>query len=208
MQKDFSYPLQIDELNQGEQSYMLRADKAQLETLKEILQVPAVNYFEADIKLKFQKKRGILDVSGQVRAGLGLISVISLEPFDRAYKTDFALTFDTNATYEQIRELDEDIEADIPDIVIGGRIDLGDIAIEQLALVMEDHPRQDGEEFSPLIEDDAPLRENPFAILSKLKNSRAALWAVDKLRRCPVIKRRAAAKPRISMPFPQKAENI
>ena len=169
MQKDFSYPLQIDELNQGEQSYMLRADKAQLETLKEILQVPAVNYFEADIKLKFQKKRGILDVSGQVRAGLGLISVISLEPVDRAYKTDFALTFDTNATYEQIRELDEDIEADIPDIVIGGRIDLGDIAIEQLALVMEDHPRQDGEEFSPLIEDDAPLRENPFAILSKLK---------------------------------------
>ena len=144
-------------------------DKAQLETLKEILQIPAVNYFEADIKLKFQKKRGILDVSGQVRAGLGLISVISLEPFDRAYKTDFALTFDTNATYEQIRELDEDIEADIPDIVIGGRIDLGDIAIEQLALVMEDHPRQDGEEFSPLIEDDAPLRENPFAILSKLK---------------------------------------
>lgn len=169
MQKDFSYPLQIDELNQGEQSYMLRADKAQLETLKEILQVPAVNYFEADIKLKFQKKRGILDVSGQVRAGLGLISVISLEPFDRDYKTDFTLTFDTNATYEQIRELDEDIEADVPDIVIGGRIDLGDIAIEQLALVMEDHPRQDGEEFSPLIEDDAPLRENPFAILSKLK---------------------------------------
>ena len=169
MQKDFSYPLQIDELNQGEQSYMLRADKAQLETLKEILQVPAVNYFEADIKLKFQKKRGILDVSGQVRAGLGLISVISLEPFDRDYKTDFTLTFDTNATYEQIRELDEDIEADIPDIVIGGRIDLGDIAIEQLALVMEDHPRQDGEEFSPLIEDDAPLRENPFAILAKLK---------------------------------------
>lgn len=169
MQKDFSYPLQIDELNQGEQSYILKADKAQLETLKEILQVPAVNYFEADIKLKFQKKRGILDVSGQVRAGLRLISVISLEPFDRDYKTDFTLTFDTNATYEQIRELDEDIETDVPDIVIGGRIDLGDIAIEQLALVMEDHPRKDGEEFSPLIEDDEPLRENPFAILSKLK---------------------------------------
>ena len=46
---------------------------------------------------------------------------------------------------------------------------MGDIAIEQLALVMEDHPRQDGEEYSTLIEDDAPLRENPFAILSKLK---------------------------------------
>ena len=169
MQKDFSYPLQIDELNQGEQNYKLKADKAQLETLKDILQVPAVHYFEADIKLKFQKKRGILDVNGQVCAGLGLISVISLEPFDKDYKTDFTLTFDTNATYEQIRELDEDIETEIPDIVIGGKIDLGDIAIEQLALVMEDYPRKQGEEFSPLIEDDTPLHENPFAALAKLK---------------------------------------
>lgn len=169
MQKDFSYPLKIEDINQGEQEYKLLADKAQLETLREILQVPAVNYFAADIKLKFQKKRGILDVSGQVRAGLGLISVISLEPFDRDYKTDFTLTYDTNATYEQIREMDEGIETDVPDIVIGGKIDLGDIAIEQLALVMEDHPRKEGEEFSPQIEDDAPLRENPFAVLSKLK---------------------------------------
>mgnify|MGYP000531496797 CR=1 FL=1 len=206
MQKDFSYPLQIDELNQGEQSYMLRADKAQLETLKEILQVPAVNYFEADIKLKFQKKRGILDVSGQVRAGLGLISVISLEPFDRAYKTDFALTFDTNATYEQIRELDEDKEADIPDIVIGGRIDLGDIAIEQLALVMEDHPRR---RIFPADRRRCAAAREPFCNSFQIKKIAGRhFWRSIKLRRYPVIKRRAAAKPRISMPFPQKAENI
>ncbi len=169
MQKDFSYPLKIEDINQGEQEYKLLANKAQLETLREILQVPAVNYFEADIRLKFQKKRGILNVSGQVRASLGLISVISLEPFDRDYKTDFTLTYDTNATYEQIREMDDGIEIDVPDIVIGGKINLGDIAIEQLALVMEDHPRQAGEEFSPQIEDYTPLRENPFAVLSKLK---------------------------------------
>ena len=108
-------------------------------------------------------------VSGEVRAGLRLISVISLEPFDKDYKADFSLTYDTNATYEQIREMDEGIETDVPDIVIGGKINLGDIAIEQLALVMEDHPRKEGEEFSPLIEDDTPARENPFAVLSKLK---------------------------------------
>ena len=78
------------------------AGKLQLETLKEILQVPAVNYFEADIKLKFQKKRGILDVSGQVRAGLGLISVISLEPFDRAYKTDFAVPVNSFRSFPAI----------------------------------------------------------------------------------------------------------
>ena len=169
MQKDFSYPLKIEDINQGEQTYKLRANKAQLETLSEILQIPAVNYFEADIKLTFQKKKGILDVSGEVRAGLTLISVISLDEFNKDYKSNFSLTYDTNATYEQIREMDEDIEDDIPDIVIDGKIDLGDIAIEQLALVMEDHPRKDGEEFISVIEDDSPVRENPFAVLSKLK---------------------------------------
>lgn len=169
MQKDFSYPLKIEDINQGEQTYKLRANKAQLETLREILQIPAVNYFEADIKLTFQKKKGILDVSGEVRACLTLISVISLDEFEKEYKSNFSLTYDTNATYEQIREMDEDIEDDIPDIVIDGKIDLGDIAIEQLALVMEDHPRKDGEEFTSVIEDDSPVRENPFAVLSKLK---------------------------------------
>ena len=56
MQKEFSYPLQIDELGQGEQNYKLKAGKDQLETLAEILQVPAVHSFAADICLKFQKK--------------------------------------------------------------------------------------------------------------------------------------------------------
>ncbi len=169
MQKDFSYPLKIEDINQGEQTYKLRANKAQLETLREILQIPAVNYFEADIKLTFQKKKGVLDVSGEVRAGLTLTSVISLDEFEKEYKSNFSLTYDTNATYEQIREMDEDIEDDIPDIVIDGKIDLGDIAIEQLALVMEDHPRKAGEEFTSVIENDSEVRENPFAILSKLK---------------------------------------
>ncbi|MCM1323342.1 MAG: DUF177 domain-containing protein [Acetobacter sp.] len=169
MQKEFSYPLQIDELGQGEQTYKLRADKEQLKTLAEILQVPAVNSFGANIGLKFQKKRGMLEVYGTVRANLGLISVISLEPFDKDYITEFKLTYDTNATYEDIYKEDDDIEEDIPDIVYDGKIDLGDIAIEQIALVMEDHPRKDGETFEAIVEDSEPIKNNPFAALAKLK---------------------------------------
>ena len=169
MHREFSYPLNIDELGQGEQSYNLTADKEQLEWLKEILQVPAVNSFAADIKLNFQKKKGILDVQGQVRANLGLISVITLEKFNKDYQTDFSILYDTNAKYEDIYQDDDDIEIDVPDIVINGKIDLGDIAIEQLALILEDHPRQVGEEFNAIIENNEPIRHNPFAVLEKLK---------------------------------------
>lgn len=169
MQKEFSYPLQIDELGQGEQNYKLKADKAQLETLTEILQVPAVNSFEAELKLRFQKKRGILEVYGLVKANLSLVSVISLEPFDKDYSSEFKIVYDTNAKYEDIYGEDDDIEEDVPDIVYDGKIDLGDIAIEQIALVMEDHPRKEGEEFNAVIDDAEPVKNNPFAALAKLK---------------------------------------
>lgn len=169
MQKEFSFPLKIEDINQGQQCYKLRAGKQELESLREILQVPAVNSFGANIMLNFQKKKGLLEVYGTVRANLSLISVISLEPFNKDYAADFKLTYDTNAKYEDIYEGDDDINADVPDIVIDGKINLADIAIEQLALIMEDYPKKEGEEFSAVIEDDAPLKENPFAALAKLK---------------------------------------
>lgn len=169
MQREFSFPLQIDELGHGEQSYSLRADKDQLEWLTKILQVPAVNSFQADMKLSFQKKKGLLNITGKVNANIGLISVISLEEFNKDYIADFSINYDTNAKYEDIYQDDEDINLDIPDIVIDGKIDLGDIAIEQIALVLEDHPRQDGETFDSIIEENETANNNPFAILAKLK---------------------------------------
>lgn len=170
MQKDFSYPLKIEELGQKEQNYKLKADKEQLEFIRDILQVPAVNSFEADIKLKFYKRQGRLDVWGEVKSVIGQISVISLEPFDKEYNTKFEITYDTNATYEEIKEQDVDIMADIPDIVENGEINLADIAIEHIALVLDDYPRKEGEVFDQVIEDISPIRNTPFAVLEKLKN--------------------------------------
>ena len=131
MQKDFSYPLKIEDIGQGEQNYKLKADKEQLEFIKDILQVPSVNSFEAKIKLRFRKKQGELKVLGEVEAEIGQISVISLEPFNKDYKTSFEITYDTNATYEQIKEQDVDIMADIPDIVINGEINLNNLELEK-----------------------------------------------------------------------------
>ena len=169
MQKDFSYPLKIDELGQGEQTYKLVADEEQLEFLQDVLQVPAMNSFEALIKLKFYKKRGVLNVWGTVTSDIEQISVISLESFRKLYQANFEVTYDTNATYEEIKEQDVDIMADIPDVVMNGEINLADIAIEQLALELDDYPRKEGEEFESIIEDMTPIRNNPFSILEQLK---------------------------------------
>lgn len=171
MQKDFSYPLKIDALNQQEQHYRLCADAEQLNTLTEVLQVENVKSFVADIYLKLNLKQHCLDVWGKVTAEVELQSVISLDKFSKKYETPFTYHFDTQATYQDIKDLEAGINEDVPDIIDNGQIDLANLAIEQLALVLDDYPRQEGEEFrfESEFDEETTKQANPFAVLEKLK---------------------------------------
>jgi len=171
MQKDFSYPLNIDDLNQQEQHHKIQADAEQLKTLKDILQVEGVKKFEADIYLKLNLKQHKLDLWGNVKATIELKSVISLENFNKDYEVDFTYFFDTKATHRDIKELDASIYDDVPDVIDNGKIDLADIAVEQLALELDDYPRKDGEKFEFVSEfdEETTKQSNPFAVLEKLK---------------------------------------
>lgn len=171
MQKNFSYPLIVEDITAAEKKYVLTASPAELSELAAILKVPAVKNFSAEIYTRMNKKAHLLDVWGQVSAELELQSVISLENFIKSYTPEFKLVYDTKATLNSQREEENELGDDLPDIVIGGQIDLGQIAIEQLALVMEDYPRKEGEIFqwqSEFNEEDDDL-QNPFKVLEKLK---------------------------------------
>lgn len=171
MQKHFSYPLIVEDISSGEQHYHLTASPDNLQEIAEILQIPSAESFEADIYTKLNKKEHLLRVWGNLNATLRLQSVISLEYFSKTYSPDFEVVFDTKATFKSQKEEEVDFEEDLPDIVIDGKIDLAEIALEQLALVLEDYPRQEGEvfewksEFSP----EDTEKENPFKILASLK---------------------------------------
>lgn len=171
MQKNFSRPLKIDDLPQSEQHYHLEATLKDCKMLAEVLKVPEVAAVKADIRLKYTHADHRLDVNGHVFAALKLESVVSLELFDESYDFDFSLCYDTAATYDSQREEAEDWTTELPDVVIGGQIDLGDIVIEQIALKLDDYPRKQGEVFcfeSEFDEDDESAN-NPFAALAKLK---------------------------------------
>lgn len=171
MQNFFSFPILIDELSQFEKKFNIKAKKEDLDYLAEVLKVPAVKSLAAEIKVKLKHKEHRLDVWGSIKAELELQSVVSLEYFTKCYEPEFSLVYDTKMTYKEQREIDTDIEDDVPDIIIDGKIDLGQIAIEQLALVMEDYPRKDGEvfSFSTDFKEEPAEKQNPFSILAKLK---------------------------------------
>ena len=171
MQKIFSYPIKIADLKQTEYKFLLKADADELVDISAVLQVEKVNAFTADIKLRLNVREHLLHVWGNVKAELVLKSVISLENFVQKYDVPFELFFDTVATYKDFRELGADINADVPDIIENGMINLADIAMEQIALNIDDYPRADGEvfQFSAPTDDEPEEKHNPFAVLKKLK---------------------------------------
>lgn len=172
MQKNFSYPVKIDELNQNTYRYHLAPDADELEDIRQILQVEGVKSFVADVALKYKKKENMLRVWGNVSAVLVLQSVVSLENFEKAIATPFELWFDTKATYQDIKDMEPTINDEVPDIIENGEINLADICIEQIALNLEDYPRAEGEvfDFSDYVKNESEeIKENPFAVLKKLK---------------------------------------
>ena len=147
MQKLFSYPLQIDDMGNGIKTYYLKANKEQLKYIAEALKLDDVLRFEARVDVLFKYKTHKIDVTGNVVADVEHTSVVSLDKFVKNYSTDFAMQFDTEITQEQIKDLDLEFDDDVPDPVENGQIDLADIAMEQLALILEDFPRKEGEIF-------------------------------------------------------------
>ena len=49
MQKNFSYPIKIEDLKQSDYKYELKADAEELEDITQVLQVEKVHKFEAEI---------------------------------------------------------------------------------------------------------------------------------------------------------------
>ncbi len=171
MQNLFSYPLTLEDLGSGTKSYHLQANHLQLKFIAEVLKVERIESFDAQIILTFSRKNHRIDVKGIVNADVEQTSVISLEKFIKHYSPEFELFFDTELTAAQLREMEFEFEDEVPDILENGQLDLAAIAMEQLALALDDFPRKDGEVFSfasEFDEDEAP-KENPFAVLAKLK---------------------------------------
>lgn len=171
MQNLFSYPLVVDELTAAAKKYHIAAKKDELPYVTEVLKVNGVKSLNADINVKLNKKEHQIKVWGSARAEIEQTSVISLENFVKPYQTDFEMTYDTELTPKELHNMEFEFEDEVPDLVIDGKINLADIAMEQIALVLDDFPRMEGEtfEFQSEFDEETTSAQNPFAVLAKLK---------------------------------------
>jgi uncharacterized metal-binding protein YceD (DUF177 family) len=149
-----------------------REGMAELADLREILSARAS--FDVTVT-----SGGRVHVVGQVRARIGQICVVTLDPLeteiDEAIDLEFAPPDQIPKLADLVDEAEEG-EADIPDPpepIVGGVIDLGRLATDALFLAIDPYPRKPGVVFEPKLEAADP-NDHPFAALKALKRDAVA----------------------------------
>ncbi|HRJ63717.1 MAG TPA: DUF177 domain-containing protein, partial [Brevundimonas sp.] len=106
-------------------------------------------------------------LSGRVRASLAQTCGITLEPLPLEIDAPFVLTL-AEAVDEESDEIVITMDDESPDLIENGQIDLGQYAVEQLALRLDPFPRKPGAEF---VQPPEPAEISPFAVLKQLRPS-------------------------------------
>lgn len=134
-----------------------RADIARLAGLRDLPRLAA----EFDLT-----RRGAgVRVSGRVHARVAQVCVVSLEPIENEVNETVDLLFLPPAEAASSLAIAPDAEA--PEALVDGKVDLGAVATEFLMLGIDPYPRKPGVEFAAPHADEPA--DHPFAALEALK---------------------------------------
>ncbi|HTO79637.1 MAG TPA: DUF177 domain-containing protein [Methylocystis sp.] len=153
---------------------VVRANEAECAALARDNALVAVLWLEAPFHVARFGHDG-LKVQGSLRAEVRQTCVVTLEDFDAVIEEPVSVRFapplesekPSHGRREKALSAEDalEIEADGPDPLIGGVVDLGALAGEFLTLGLDPYPRKPGATF----EEPAPAapEASPFAVLSK-----------------------------------------
>ena len=164
-QVEFSRPVEVDRIPGLGSTEKLSADAAELEALAGRLGLPRMHAISAVLRAEPWRRSGV-KVSGQIIADIEQTCVVTLEDFRSLQKLPVLRYFLTAKDLPKAMGESEETDADA---IVDGKIDLGELVSETLAIELDPYPRKPGAAFTDIIED--VEKPSPFGALSKLKNS-------------------------------------
>lgn len=164
----WSVPVAVDEIPDTGLHMEIEAPPEVRAEIARFADVPDVGALAAAFDLARQGAG--VHVTGRVQGRVGQTCVVTLEPVENevgeAIDVRFIPGADTDgAADHNVHALGEDEEP--PEPLVGGTVDLGQIATEFFILGIDPYPRKPGAAFTPPAVEDAG--ERPFAALEALK---------------------------------------
>ncbi len=169
MQEPFSRIVRVDTLPRDGETVTIEANAEERAALAALLKLPAIESLSATLALTRAAKGGAR-VIGAVHGEVTQTCVVSLEPFPATVEEEIDVRFAPRDDERGARrrgveepEIVSMADDDEPDPIIDGKIDLGALAREFLALGLDPYPRKPGVAFEPPAEPEPEV--TPFAVL-------------------------------------------
>jgi hypothetical protein len=164
-----SLSVRADEIPAGGRHFRVEANAAERVALAQDLGIPEVAALTAQLEVR-PLGAGAYSVRGTLAAAVVQTDVVTLEPVPQTVSEAIDLTLVAAEGVAGVAPSGP-AESDVPDVFHGGRIALGALAREHLALGLDPYPRAPGVEFPGHIEDDSAADASPLAALAKLKKA-------------------------------------
>lgn len=168
----FSYTVLARDIPAEGRRFQIEADAGQRDALAALLELPAIEALTADVEVR-PVRGSAFRIRGRLTASLVQTDVVSLEPVNQHVEEEIDVTLMRAEGAASRRRPDHELvdaaEADGPDLYRNGRIDLGVIAGEHLALGLDPYPRAPDADFPGHVEDDPATDPSPFSVLAALK---------------------------------------
>ncbi len=172
-QLEFSRPLELGELEHGEVVRELGADAVELAALQTRYGVDEVRSASAQLTVSPQPQ-GAVKVTGVIRAEICQSCVVTLEPVQETLEETISVNYLPPGAEEPADSSESDLESEEEfEAFDGVCIDLGELTAQQIAAAIDPYPRKDGVTFGnqgQLRDNEPEERDNPFAVLQKLKD--------------------------------------
>lgn len=160
----YSEPVRLNQIGAGLER-RLEPDAAARGRIARALNLASLDSFSADLELK---PVGLgWRLGGRIAAQAVQTCGVTLEPLPVSIDDVFSVALvEAEADAGPQGEIDVELDDDSPDRIENGRLDLGQYAVEQLALRLDPFPRKPGAEF---VQPPQAGEISPFAVLNRLK---------------------------------------
>lgn len=176
---EFSRPIDVANLPAEGRAFAIEASASECARVTARLGVLAVESLHAEGSLRPQGRVGVVRLDGTLTAHVRQCCVVTLEPFDVTVTAALERLYDASVGDEWADASDEQGQLVVhigPDVfsepLVDARIDVGEAAVEQLALELDPYPRKPGVTFATASDGsvaDAPPPSSPFAKLASLR---------------------------------------
>lgn len=165
-------PIAVAQIPDGGLHRDLDADSVQRKAMAEIAGIRDVVSAHASLDV-MPKSGGRVHITGKVRARVGQICVVTLDPIETDIDEPIDLMFAPPEQIPALSHLMDDAsegadDIDPPEPIEGGVIDLGRLAMDALFLAIDPYPRKPDAVFDHEVTPPAP-EDHPFAALKALK---------------------------------------